>query len=67
MAHRYKRVHISQQVETEWDLFTGITSGVYFHPQVSREKFLEVVNDWNRLALLQSKVSGRIDYLYIAL
>ena len=67
MAHRYTLVNISSETEIEKDLGEGVSQGVYYHPNISRAAFLEVINNWNRIALLQSKVSGKVDWLYIAL
>jgi len=63
MTHKYKRIIISSKEETILDLTSGKVSDIYYHAGVSRQVFLEVINHWNRLALLQSEVK----YLYIAL
>jgi len=67
MAHKYKRIIISSKEETIRGLTSGVVGDIYYHAGVSREVFLEVINHWNRLVLLQSQVDGEIKYLYIAL
>lgn len=65
MAYKYKRVIISENIETEHEL--DLTTPINY--EINRLRFLELINSWNRLALIQADVnkSGKVEYLYIAL
>jgi hypothetical protein len=68
MVHKYKMICLSKNLEIERELGSGTASGINYYPDSSRATFLEVINSWNRLALIQAKMMRKkVDYIYIAL
>ena len=64
--HRFKQVHITTGSVSEHP-FTSITHPSQYDPYMSRAGFLELINDWNRISVLQSKATGKVDWLYFAI
>lgn len=64
--HKFKQVHIPTCAVYEHD-FTEKSHPSLYRESMSRVEFLELVNDWNRISLLQTKVTGTVNWLYIAL
>lgn len=63
---KFKRIHISSREEFEVTLTETSHPHLYFKVN-NRSQFLETINRWNEIALIQSSVTNTIEWMYIAL
>ena len=66
--YRYKQVYIPTNEVWEKD-FTYESHPFQYDPYMSRANFLELINNWNQVSLLQSSVNDtkKVNWIYIAL
>jgi len=67
--YKYKRVHVpsGESKEETLEIHRMTMPGKSLLFPINKVEFLELVNNWNRLSLLQSNVTGKITWMYIAL